>query len=580
MSAEQMPVSGAPTPDEVRTAVTHIVVSDTFKRSPQLSAFLRYVVDALLNGHSGRIKGYTIGVEVLRRDINFDPQLDPIVRVEATRLRRTLERYYQGPGAADRVMIEIPLGTYVPTFRYRPGEDVVRQRGPGFSRWPDLAAYFNRRGPAGALALAALVALLVSIWSLYRTTGTTVSDNSLQSFVLTPMRPDNGMPTITVREFEIVGTPQTNSISAASLQNELRDAFSRFDAINVASATRQADEQGDYELTGNLDYLPDGDTRIRFRLIDRANGSQAWTREFDRLAPTSGTAPSQEEVVADTASILLDMFGVIRARDRVKYLSTNSGDPRYRCLLLTTDAMRSFDPGDLGRARSCLERLTSIDPNFGDGFAMLALVYVRQFQNDAGLNISLLDLAQRTVRRAIELNPASARAYEILGVLLFSRRDHAGGFAAFDKALSLNKYDRNILGQYGARLIYVGEVDRGMAILTQTAGAGDVRPSFEHFMLFLGNYLRGNAVEAANQANQIVGVTNAQGLLARALAAEVAGDHLKAKELYRQLIAFEPKWRDNPRSELEKFIAGPEVVDRLAKDLSAVRDKSESQSIR
>ena len=156
MSAEQMPVSGAPTPDEVRTAVTHIVVSDTFKRSPQLSAFLRYVVDALLNGHCGRIKGYTIGVEVLRRDINFDPQLDPIVRVEATRLRRTLERYYQGPGAADRVMIEIPLGTYVPTFRYRPGEDVVRQRGPGFSRWPDLAAYFNRRGPAGALALATM----------------------------------------------------------------------------------------------------------------------------------------------------------------------------------------------------------------------------------------------------------------------------------------------------------------------------------------------------------------------------------------------------------------------------------------
>ena len=76
-----------------------MIGSDVFSRSPQLGAFLRFVVEAVLHGKADRIKAYTIGVEVLRRDTRFDPQLDPIVRVEATRLRRAIERYYAGPGA-------------------------------------------------------------------------------------------------------------------------------------------------------------------------------------------------------------------------------------------------------------------------------------------------------------------------------------------------------------------------------------------------------------------------------------------------------------------------------------------------
>src|SRR3954469_17907080 len=90
-----------PPKDEVRRALERIVTSQPLDSSPQLAAFLSFVVEAVLHGKSDRIKGYTIGVEVLRRDIKFDPQLDPIVRVEATRLRRALERYYAQAGAND-----------------------------------------------------------------------------------------------------------------------------------------------------------------------------------------------------------------------------------------------------------------------------------------------------------------------------------------------------------------------------------------------------------------------------------------------------------------------------------------------
>lgn len=96
-----------------------MIKSDVFSRSPQLGAFLCFVVEAVLRGKGDRIKAYTIGVEVMRRDVKFDPQIDPIVRVEATRLRRAIERYYGGPGADDPVIIDLPRGSYVPVFRYR-----------------------------------------------------------------------------------------------------------------------------------------------------------------------------------------------------------------------------------------------------------------------------------------------------------------------------------------------------------------------------------------------------------------------------------------------------------------------------
>jgi hypothetical protein len=113
---------GEPTDDEVRAAFDRVIGTDVLQHSPQLSAFLRFVVEATLRGRGDRIKEYTIAVEALGRGEDFDPKVDPIVRVDAGRLRRALEQYYLGPGATDSVIIDIPRGRYVPTFRYSPIE--------------------------------------------------------------------------------------------------------------------------------------------------------------------------------------------------------------------------------------------------------------------------------------------------------------------------------------------------------------------------------------------------------------------------------------------------------------------------
>src|SRR5579872_4339602 len=106
----------APSSGEIRAILARIAASEEFRSSPQLVAFLTFVVEAWLSGDADRIKAYTIGVEAFGRGSTFDPQIDPIVRVEATRLRRTLERYYAGTGASDAVVVELSRGSYVPGF--------------------------------------------------------------------------------------------------------------------------------------------------------------------------------------------------------------------------------------------------------------------------------------------------------------------------------------------------------------------------------------------------------------------------------------------------------------------------------
>jgi hypothetical protein len=109
----------APQGHEIREELGRIVASARFRSSLRLRGFITFVVEATLAGSAGKIKGYTIALGALGRGSDFDPQTDPIVRVEAGRLRLALARYYAGEGSDDPLVIDVPRGTYVPTFRHR-----------------------------------------------------------------------------------------------------------------------------------------------------------------------------------------------------------------------------------------------------------------------------------------------------------------------------------------------------------------------------------------------------------------------------------------------------------------------------
>jgi hypothetical protein len=107
-----------PTADgPIQQQLTKVLTSPEFQNSDRLCRFLRFIVDAKLRGEQDQLKEYLIGKEVFDRDGDYDPRMDPIVRVEARRLRKKLEAYYAGPGAGDSLRFDLPKGAYVPEIR-------------------------------------------------------------------------------------------------------------------------------------------------------------------------------------------------------------------------------------------------------------------------------------------------------------------------------------------------------------------------------------------------------------------------------------------------------------------------------
>jgi serine/threonine-protein kinase len=103
----------------VRQQLNRILASKTFSQVERLKRFVSFIVDETVGGRGGDLKEYVIGVQVFGKDPSFDPRTDPIVRVQARRLRTRLERYYRDEGNGDELIVDLPKGGYAPVFRVR-----------------------------------------------------------------------------------------------------------------------------------------------------------------------------------------------------------------------------------------------------------------------------------------------------------------------------------------------------------------------------------------------------------------------------------------------------------------------------
>jgi serine/threonine-protein kinase len=127
MSVRQQPQGEVETGPEntVREQLKRILQSNTFREAGRLKRFLEFVVTEKLEGRGDDLKEYVVAVQVFDKKTTFDPRTDPIVRVQARRLRAMLDRFYDLEGKKDELVIDLPKGGYAPNFRTRP---VVAQR--------------------------------------------------------------------------------------------------------------------------------------------------------------------------------------------------------------------------------------------------------------------------------------------------------------------------------------------------------------------------------------------------------------------------------------------------------------------
>jgi hypothetical protein len=140
-SAAQSAVIDDPLSDERWHLVQRIVASPPFQKSGRLRDLLQYITEQTIRGNTHELTEHNLGEAVFHKPAGYSPLEDSSVRVHARQLRLKLHEYFDGVGRDEPLIIEIPKGSYVPTFRPAKAVEtvpvampVVEPTAPRFSR--------------------------------------------------------------------------------------------------------------------------------------------------------------------------------------------------------------------------------------------------------------------------------------------------------------------------------------------------------------------------------------------------------------------------------------------------------------
>ena len=277
----------------IREQLVRILNSGPFHQSQRRQRFLEYLVNETLAGRGERLKAYNVALEVFERPETFDPTIDPLVRIEAARLREKLREYYGTDGQSDPIHIDLPKGTYTPQIEFRqpatPGTRLDRpdattpDRRLDPSQGPVASQPRSRKTPLGFLAASIIAVLLVllagfSAWRWWA-----------------PSAPLSEKASIAVLPFENIGNdPKWDRFADGITEDIVTDLSHSKDLFVVARNSTEvyrgkpADMRNvgrdlgvRYVLEGSIQPLGD-QIRVTAQLIDTRTGGHVWSDRYDR----------------------------------------------------------------------------------------------------------------------------------------------------------------------------------------------------------------------------------------------------------------------------------------------------------
>nr|WP_210298537.1 adenylate cyclase [Rhizobium redzepovicii] len=478
-----------PTHDDVRAQLNQIVTSPQFPHIGRSAAFLTYAVEETLAGRAARIKGYSVAVEVFKRPNDFT-QDDPVVRIEAGRLRQVLERYYLTAGRHDPIRIDIPKGGYVPTFAWTcssaDNSDAEDQSLP-LERAEYPFTSLRRHMWAVALGLIVIVGGAVALAGL-----TSIRFGSIWPFATADITGTDG-PTLVIAPFANLGDGPQAQLYAKGLTEELLAALPRFKEIKVfgrETSRSLPPEVGTSQIRGELGarFLLAGGVRVSgsrvrvtARLLDTQTDAILWSQTYDDDIGVRDLFTIQSDVANKVASAVAQPYGIMAQADVSKPPPDDLGI--YGCTLSFYAYRAELSIERHGEVRNCLESAVARYPSFATAWAMLSIVYLDEDRfrfNRKPISSAPIDRSFQAARRAVQLDPANTRALQALMTTLFFSQRVPEALQIGERALATNPNDTELLGEFGTRLAMSGEWQRGAALLDRAialnpAGGGYYR---------------------------------------------------------------------------------------------------------
>jgi adenylate cyclase len=501
-----------PCANEILEQLERILSSPEFSLPERGHKFLRYVVEETLAGEADRIKGYSVALQVFGRATSFDAQSDPVVRIEAGRLRRALERYYLLAGQRDPIRIDIPKGAYVPIFTRTastaPAQAKVEEpltlppvlppldpaRDP--SRWR-TRLFFG----AGSAALVSLVLLGASLlW--------TAGPNNAAS----PSAPER--PKLLVLPFRDTSETAQGKIYAAGFTEEIINRLSAFKELTVLNheTSRSAGNEPDlgrlrdhlgarYIVRGSIRISGD-QTRVMAQALETKTQAVLWSRTFSNDPPTRDLIKMQDEVARQVAVAVGQPYGVVFQADSRRAEQDEPGDLKaYFCTLRFYGYRAELNSAQHAGVRDCLERAVARWPNFATAWAMLSHIYLDEdrFRYNAKPGSPALPRAIDAARKAISLESDNVRALQSLMLALFFDGRAKEALSIGERAFSLNPNDPEFLGEFGSRVAQAGDWRRGSELLEEALMLNPGNSDYYRGMLALSAYMLGDHERAARE---------------------------------------------------------------------------------
>jgi adenylate cyclase len=508
--------------EEVRVQLKRILDSPEFHAPQRQREFLQFVVAETIAGRAEEIKGYTIATRVFGRKEDFDQAIDPIVSIQASRLRRALERYYLVAGSRDRIRIDIPKGTYVPSFHEQ----------------------------------------------------TRVETDAIDAAKGSDITFDESWPTLLIKPLQnLTGDPEKDYLGMG-LATELAVEIARFQEIKVLLYEREAqkgsvpDSAIRFIVSGSIRKSMMG-IKVTVHLTDNGTKQQVWGDTYKSDSETFGLMAFEEEVARVIAAKIAGERGVI---SRALSIDADRRKPSelktYEAILRYYQYDWTLDPVNFSSALQALEHAVRIEPECGQLWSMLARLYGNAYSLDVSGFETALEKALAFAEKGARLTPDNQRARAILALVRMFANELPAARADIEKALALSPNSLFMLDGISYLMTLLGDWERGPALIRKVISLNPFYNPVVHYALW-EDCLRREDYEGA-YAETMSLRRPAVFWYPRAKAATLGhlGREDEGKKAVEDLLKLKPDFPSRGRVLIGHYIKFEEILDRVIEGLS------------
>jgi TolB-like protein len=602
---EDVPLQTLESPSLVRDQLARILASPEFGRAPRLSRLLTFLVERGLGGTASEVKEYVLATEVFDRGHRYDPRRDPIVRVQARQLRLRLAAYYETHGAADPLIIDIPLGGYVARIRRRVEEvhrSIAVPAAPASLASPAAAmdgvsppipgaSGADEHEPLPVAAVPPLPWVSMRGWSVLLL-GSAAAVATITCLALlfeeAPAQRTGAAPSVAVLPFVVSGSDDAGEYLGDGLAAAVIDSLARVGGLRVIaprSAFAFKGRPADLRLVAaslRVAHVLEGSVgrdaarvRVTARLVRADDLVTVWSGTIERPAEAIG------ELQDELAGAVSRALSVQVAPDWRSGVRTSAQPGVHDLCFRARHLWNQRDADALRLAVGLFERAIGLDPTYAPAHAGVAATWAVLYGNGIVAPDEGAAKARAAAARALELDADSALAHAVLASVE-ATADYAWETAndRFVKALAIQPGDATVRHWYGLNLVALGQLD---AALVELRRAQEADPLSMAIAYSIGEVLvyarrgdlawrqaRSMAVADPTYGGVPILETKALTLLGRHDEAIAAAERTSLPELFVAAALAADRGRQDEARHRADALAATDVAERLPFALAAI----------